>query len=307
MEIITLTFSPAYDVHVYCDRFKEGRENRVRLLSREAGGKGINISRALSNYGIKNRAVVLVGKDNLYEFEKQLAIANIDLCLIKHPGRIRENITVHTECGETRISYDSQKVPSTSLQRVKDRILFDTGCILTLTGSIPDGIPMDELKSFLTLARESGANIVIDSKSFSLKDIEEVKPWLVKPNAEEISQYLQKSISSAEDAAYAAARIATLGVENAMISLGENGAVLCCEDGIFHAMPPQANVLSTIGAGDSAIAGFISAAIKNESAEDRLRAAVAFGTAACLTEGTLPPKASEIEKTIKNIKIRKLK
>ena len=149
----------------------------------------------------------------------------------------------------------------------------------------------------------SGARVVIDSRSFTLEDIKECAPWLIKPNQEEISAYFKKDIRSLKDAEKCALELARAGVENVLISLGELGALLAVKDRVYSAEPPKIEAVSTIGAGDSMIAGFIAATASGEDERVALIRSVAFGSAACLTEGTRPPRTEDVKQIIKSIKL----
>ena len=304
MEIVTLTLSPAYDVHVYCDTFLAGRENHVKLVSKSSGGKGLNISRALSEYGIKSLAVMLLGNENCQDFENYLLGGNIIPFVLKTDGRIRENITVHTKGGEeTRISFEGFSADSSVLSSIEKELTLSVGDVITVTGSIPSGVDIGELKHYLSGLKETGVRIILDSRSLSLTDIEEIKPWLIKPNAEEISKYLGRDICDLNSAISAARELSQIGTKNVIVSLGELGAVLSADGKIFVGQAPKINAVSTIGAGDSMIAGFIAATKEEKDLTECFRYAVAFGTAACLSEGSLPPQKSTIQSLINKIQI----
>ncbi|MBR6708636.1 MAG: hypothetical protein IKL84_03040, partial [Clostridia bacterium] len=101
--ITTLTLNPAFDVHVGIDEFRAGRENLADSVKRDVGGKGINISRALSANGIENLPLVLLGQENAADFLQGLESVGLRCSVLECPGRIRENITVHPTTGpETR-------------------------------------------------------------------------------------------------------------------------------------------------------------------------------------------------------------
>lgn len=304
MAVITLTLSPAYDIHAYCDTFASERENHVRMISRDAGGKGLNISRALAEYGIKSTALIILGEENSADFENSVFDEGITVCAIKTRGRIRENLTVHTKDGkETRISFDGSPLDSSVIGELRKRLTLRRGDVLTVTGSIPAGINIESLKEYLFRLKDSGVKTVIDSRSLALSDISDIKPWLIKPNAEEISKYLGREIYDVESAIEAARQISEVGAENAIISLGEMGAVLSADGRIFVGRVPKIDTVSTIGAGDSMIAGFIAAAQSEYDISEAFIHALAFGSAACLSEGSLPPTKSNIQELIKKVEI----
>ena len=304
MKIYTLTLNPAYDIHATTDHFLPCRENLAQISSRDAGGKGVNISRALHSGGTENTAVIVLGKENGAEFRQSLAEFGLDCLYFEKEGRIRENLTLHCEkTGETRISFAGFAVDERILSEVENAMDVDNDTYITYTGRTPTGISMDSVKAFLRRLQGNGAKLVIDSKSFGLSDLLEVKPWLIKPNQEEISEYFGCEIRTLEAAAEKAKLLHDGGIENAMVSLGSDGALLVCSEGIFTAKAPEIQPVSTIGAGDSSIAGFLAAATSGKGAADRLKTAVAYGTAACLMAGTLPPSAENIQRIFAQIQI----
>ena len=295
MKIYTLTLNPAYDVHAFAKSLAINCENLAEMQSREAGGKGVNISRALCNGQIPNTAIVVLGKENGDEFKN--SISDMDCVLLEKEGRIRENLTFHLENGtETRISFSGFPVDDGILEEVFKNIVIEKDTIVTFTGRIPAGISKENAKEFLKILHKKGARIVLDSKSFTIEDIFEIKPWLIKPNQEEISDYLGCEIKTLSEVLEKASVFTEHGITNTMVTLGEQGAALLTEDKVYIATCPVIEAISTIGAGDSTIAGFLAGAYADDTAMGCLKTAVSFGTAACLTPGTLPPKKEDIEK-----------
>lgn len=305
--IYTITLNPAFDVHAFADRFEAFHENLARVESRQAGGKGINISRALVQNGVKNTAVVVLGDQNTAEFEQELAQAGVDYIALERPGRIRENLTLHcTDVPETRISFTGFAVEDGILAQIEAMLEVGQDTVVTFTGRIGDGMSLDAAKAFLARLKTKDARIVLDSRSFEMPDILQVQPWLIKPNQEEISQYLGRPVATLEDAVAAAKEFAAGGIDNVMVSMGGQGAVLVSSDGVYLAKPPKINPISTIGAGDSTVAGFVAAATAGCDTADVLKRAVAYGTAACLTEGSLPPQKNDIDMLYCQIQVQKL-
>ena len=295
MKIYTLTLNPAYDVHAFVKNLVLNCENLAQIKSREAGGKGVNISRALCNSQIPNTAIIVLGKENGDEFKN--AISAMDCVLLEKEGRIRENLTFHHENGsETRISFSGFSVDDSILEEVLNNIVIENDTIVTFTGRIPVGVSKDKAKDFLKALQGRGVRIVLDSKSFTIEDIFEIKPWLIKPNQEEISDYLGCEITTLSRVLEKAAVFTEHGITNTMVTLGDKGAALLTQDDVYIATCPVISAVSTIGAGDSTIAGFLAGAYAGETAMGCLKTAVSYGTAACLTEGTLPPRKEDIEK-----------
>ena len=304
MKIVTLTLSPAFDRFCQIDRLKPNRENLVQETFQAAGGKGINISRALHIAGISSVAVAVLGRENGAEFAAEVTGQGIELIALWQQGRIRENITITTLTGETRISFDAAEMEQKMLADMFESLQIAAGDILVVAGRLPPGITTLDILPFLKELRCKGVLLVIDSKSFSLKQLQDVAPWLIKPNEEEITQYYVGAVDSRNEALEAARELHKCGIENVMISLGAEGAVLVNAEGAFSCASPELAVRSTVGAGDNAIAGFLSAHCLGLSSAEKLKNAVAFGSAACLTDGPLPPDMPTIQQIYQKLKIQ---
>ncbi len=309
MNIVTITLNPAFDIHCFCEEFYPFCENLAKITSTDVGGKGINISRALTANGVENTAVVALGEENADEFRKSLSEYGMKVEEILVKGRIRENITLHTSATpETRISFPGFASDDSLLTRVKNIIWdkLDNNTTVTFTGSIPSGIALEAVKQMLLDIKSRGAKIVIDSKSFTLQDLIDCRPWLIKPNDEEIVEYAGSKIDSLKGAADEAEKIRRLGIENVMITLGSKGAALACEEGSFIADAPSVNAVSTIGAGDSTIAGFLVAIKSALPYSEALKTGVGYGSGACMTEGTAPPTKEDIDALLKKTLVKQI-
>ena len=306
MNIVTLTLNPAFDVHCYAQDFQPFHENLASIIANDAGGKGVNISRALTSCGVDNTALVVLGEENGDSFRRALTADSIPFREIAVAGRIRENITLHTNnAPETRISFAGFNANDGLIDRVQAELdqLLEQGDILTFTGRNPEGVSMDRVKNMLNHLRDRGVRIVLDSRSFGKEDMIDVRPWLIKPNEEEIEVYSGIEVRNFDDAKTVAESLRAQGIENVMISLGAKGAMLCCEDGCYVAHAPRLDAVSTIGAGDSSIGGFCAAAKMELAYSDMLRYAVAYGSPACMTEGTRPPRAEDVNKLLEQITV----
>lgn len=309
MKIITLTLSPAYDTHCSVDCFKPYHENIAAIDCIEAGGKGVNLSRALTFNNIDNLALIVVGNENGEVFTRRLQSDGLNFKTITTQGRIRENITLHSNNGkeETRICFNGFSLNEDILTKITDDMgTVDENTIITMTGSIPKGITVRMVCDFLTPFKEKGSKIVIDSRSFTFADLAYFKPWLCKPNVDEAALYTGIPVNGVNDGVKAATKMRAVGIENLLLSLGKDGAVLANAEGVFHASAPRIKALSTIGAGDSMIAGFIGAFANGLSTKDCLKQAVSFGCAACLEQGTRPPNPKNVEILKNQITIEKL-
>ena len=285
--VITLTLNPAFDVYYTLERLLPGKEQRAEKTGRFIGGKGINTSRALSAFGVSNRAAVLIGRDGAQEFIGLAEKEGLNLIDVSAEGAVRENITLRTESGEeTRISTDTALTDEEALESIfkKIKAAVSDGGILVFSGSLPLGADKSKVTDFLSGL--SNVKIALDSKSITEADIKKLRPWLIKPNEEE-------ALAFGDTYKTAAAYLKELGCENVMISLGEKGVFFSGSEEFFI-RAPKICARSTVGAGDSITAGFICAYLLNESERNCVRFAVAAGSAACEKEGTAPPDRDEV-------------
>ncbi len=310
MKILTLTLNPAFDIHCGTEKFLAEHENHMKSYRRHIGGKGVNVSRALHENGVKSKAFVVLGTQNSADFERELSACGIDYVPIYIKGRIRENITIHPEnAHETRISFEGCHVSPEVAGKVFDMMLplCDRDTIFSFNGRMPTGLAAHEVFPCLERVKATGAKLVIDSSSFTMDDFAAVKPWLIKPNQEEISECVGYPVETVEAAADAAHSLHEKGIENVIVSLGGEGAVLACRDGLYAVSVPKIEVVSTIGAGDSSVAGFIAAYSAGKDASECLATAVSYGSAACLTAGTNPPSREDVERIREGVRIKKLR
>ena len=301
MKIYTITLSPAYDVHATAKALALKHENLAHVKRRDAGGKGVNISRALNAHGVENEELVLLGRDNGAEFSRMLdgyGLAHVDF---ETDGRIRENITVHVKDErETRLSFRGFAAEDGVLDDVERYLLprIEAGDAVTFTGSVPTGVSHGRVMTFLSRVKARGAQLVLDSKSLTKEDLVSLRPALIKPNEEEVAAYVGYPVKTLTDALAGARALADTGIANVMVSFGGEGALLVASGHAFIARPPRITPVSTVGAGDSSIAGFLCAAQEGLSAMECLCTAVAFGTAACLTSGTEPPDPKDVARIL---------
>ena len=307
--IITVTLNPAYDLHYTISNFRPYKENIVESALVESGGKGVNISRALSNNNKANTAFVILGRENCGQFEKSLQQWGLNYIPLYVPGKIRENITIHTkDAPETRICFDNFYLNDEQLGEFFDKLsgYIQNGTIVAFSGRIPRGISTENALSFLRKVKDAGALLAVDCCSFDIEALSELRPWLIKPNEQEIESLCKRTVTTIEDALSAAKQLASVGIGHVIVSMGGKGAAYVGCGGACAATAPAITPISTIGAGDSTVAGFISGFVDGLTFTDCLKRAIAFGTAACLTDGTLPPRPEDVTRLLHEVTMQYL-
>ena len=309
--IRTITLNPCFDLHYTVPGFAAGKENLVSEISVEAGGKGVNTSRALTVNGEDNLAYIVVGDENGDAFISKMEQYGVLCRYFKVNGRLRENITIHPGVGkETRISLNTFKVPKSTFEELEAAILAEDteNMLVSFSGRIPNGLEKDDVKSFIKKLIKSGARVAVDSASFTPDDLVELHPWFIKPNEQEIENFVGETPKTLRDAADVAEKLVKKDVsETVMISLGGDGAAF--SDGAnkyILKVPKLKSPTSTIGAGDSAIGGLLAGVARGLDLTDALRLAVSYGTAACMTEGTLPPRPEDVKAVFEKTVVEKI-
>ena len=297
--ICTVTLNPAFDLHYQLPDLEVGKENYATHVSLQAGGKGINVSRVLKNAGISNTAYVVLGRENAPAFEAELRRDGVSYVPFYTNGRIRENMTLHPQNDkETRISLDTFSMQPSVLEELEEALTKAKADVLVFAGRLPRGLSKEAVLAFLTRCRARGTRLVIDSNSFTAEDLSAISPWFIKPNEEEVAAFAGETPKTLFEAATIARRMVRDGIsQNVLITLGGDGAVW--SDGtqaLGFSVPKIEHPVSTIGAGDSTVAGLLVADEKGLTGANALCLALSYGTAACFTEGTLPPHTEDVNR-----------
>lgn len=306
MNIITLTLNPAFDLHIECKDMNVGAYNTARFLRLDAAGKGVNLSRALSSYGVDNLCYMVLGREDAEEFLSPIRARGINLSYTLTDGRTRRNINVHNGNKETVIALDGPPLGEREISDMEKKIipLIDEHTVICFSGRISPTTDKTMVLSSLYRMKEAGAKFVIDSASFTLEEIISLKPYLIKPNEAEAEALTGLSVC-ADRAPGVAEAIRDMGCEYVLLTVGKGGAYLAAPGVSAYARAPEVRALSTVGAGDSAIAGFLAARANKLDDIECLRYAVAFGTSACMEEGSLPPDPCRIKEMIQRVGVVK--
>lgn len=301
MRIFTVTLNPAFDIHYEMNSLTPGTEQYARRVIREAGGKGINTARALTANGVENTAYAVIGEENAPAFLTLLEKDGVTCRPVYVPGAIRENITLHPDHQpETRISLNTFTLDPSVLNTIYDMLTADgnAGDLLSFAGRVPRGITGAQVCSFLARLSRFGFRLIVDSNSMTRAQLAEIRPWLIKPNESELTALC--GVGDPLD--QARQLVGQQAAQQVLVTLGGAGSLFCTADfAQWITVPRLENPVSTIGAGDSTIAGFLAAVRQGLPREEWAPAAAAWGTAACMTEGTRPPRPADIRKIMASV------
>ena len=302
--IVTLTANPSLDRTVnLAGPLVRGAVQRAESVISQAGGKGVNISRACVAADLPSIAVLPAAKDD--PFVHELLAAGIDCRPVPHEGDLRVNITITEPDGTTtKLNSPGPQATRPLLDELEAALVrrAESADWIVLAGSLPPGAPPEWYAELVTALRGAGARVAVDTSDAPLKALVEAlpasAPHLMKPNGEELASFtghVAEELESDPDAAAdAALDLVGRGVESVLVTLGPHGAVLVTAEGAWQATPPPTTVVSTVGAGDSSLFGYLLGDVTGREPDQRLALAVAYGSAAAGLPGTTIPHPRQV-------------
>ena len=287
--IYTITLNPALDRTLYVKKIQYDDSSRIEKEQRYAGGKGIDVSRVLTTLGIDNNALGFVGGFAGEELEGRLLNEGISSDFISISGETRTNIIINDISTGNQTVFNARGpeiTPHALMQLIHKVENLKQPDMVTISGSLPPGVNPQIYRKIIEIAKNRGATVVLDTDGDALKVGIDGHPNIIKPNIHELSRLKGMELKEMDDIIKAAKSVREQGVEIVLVSMGAKGILLAAEKEGYVASPPEVNVQNTIGAGDSAVAGFIYGLTQGKELKDALAFAVAAGTATTLKPGT---------------------
>lgn len=292
--IYTLTLNPAIDYVVQLDTpLTPGAINRTHLEVFQFGGKGINVSNVLRALGLPTTALGFIAGFTGLGLEEALQKAGLATDFIRLPeGNTRINMKLKG-AQETEINGSGPCVTEAALQALFARLdTLQKGDVLVLSGSVPHSLPEDIYGQILCRLQNKNITAVVDAAGRALTCTLPYRPFLIKPNWQELEALFGTSLSSDEEILSCARRLQEMGAGNVLVSLAGDGALLLEETGESHRLPcPTGQVVNSVGAGDSMVAGFLAGWLNTGSFSEALYLGIAAGSATAFSLG-LADKAS---------------
>lgn len=287
-QILCVSANPAIDRRIVLRHFESGEVNRAESVEPAAGGKAAHVAFAAKALGSDVRWLAFLGGADGESCRQGIEARGVATASVPIAGRTRTNLElidqssgVITEVlepgpliGDAECAAFEKKFEEEIAQRP----------IVLISGSLPNGTASSWYGELIRRAIKAGCIVFLDASGAALRDSLSAGPDLIKPNREEAGALLQRKIESLKDALEAARDLRKLGPRTAVVSLGADGAVAVGEGFALHAVPPRVEAVSTVGSGDSFLAGWAVATARALSAEESLRLAIACGTANCLAD-----------------------
>jgi 1-phosphofructokinase family hexose kinase len=303
--IVTVTLNPTLDKALAVPELRPGELHRARMLREDAGGKGINVSRALRAVGVESVITGFVGGATGRRLREALEAHGYDCRFVEVAGETRQNITLLDEAAGIYTKINEPGAAITPMDLVDLRaILLDLArpdAAFAFCGSLPPGAPEDAYAYLIDAVQSAGAYAFLDTSGAALRYGLEAEPFVLKPNAEEAAELLGRAIVG--DEGYVAAVRDLAPFAAVCLTRGADGLVFRMGDEIFLARAPLIAARSPVGAGDATLAGLLWALEDGVDLETTVRRAAACGTAAAMQEGTGVGERELVESLLPQVEV----
>lgn len=288
-DLVTVTLNPVIDKTLWVKEFTPGKTFLVDRSETVAGGKGVNVSRALLNFGITSLATGILcneGKEIYLNLLKKDRIRND---FIEAPGSLRTNVTIVSKQKEieTHLRERGPLIDPDVLNDLEKKIktLNKENSFFVFSGSLPSGLPIDSYYRLITAVKNLGTLAFLDSSGDALKEGLKAKPYFIKPNTFEVKDCLGFIPESRDDFLRAFDTFHDMGIPFVMISRGRQGILLSSGKAIVRARLEIQNPINTVGSGDASLAGGLIGIGAQLNSEDTARLACSMGGANTLVSG----------------------
>lgn len=303
-QIVTITVNPALDKTTEVDSLIPEKKLRCTEPKVDPGGGGINVSRAIKKLGGDSVAIYVAGGATGNVLKELLEKEGVRQNIVASKSPTRENIMVVDEATNNQYRFNLPGKPLNPEEYNQVLIELDNMIpkpdYIVASGSLAPSMPSDFYATIASKAKELGAKFILDTSGDALKAAAGLGVYLLKPNYNELCELTGHDKEEIADIKELAKEIVAKGFcEIAVVSLGAKGAMLISKDNIYHVQAPKVPKRSTVGAGDSLVAGITYSLSQGKSLDEALKFGVACGTAATMNHGTDLCKAEDVQKLLK--------
>ncbi len=299
MGVVTVTLNPAIDLTVILDTLQVDTVNKARAAYQTFAGKGINVGHVLRDLKVPVKATGLLGSDNQQGFVALFARLGMTDAFVRVPGTSRINAKLISSCTQsvTDVNGPGIPIPASALDALRQRlaVLAEKEDIFVLSGSLPPDVPDDFYAELVTMLKDRGKYVVLDTSDAPLRAALTAKPHMIKPNIRELADIQGGgSLDSSVIRGYAH-DLVSLGIETVVVSMGREGAMWIDARNCVKTIPPEEKVESAVGAGDSMVAGLIYGRLQGWDVRETMRFATALSVTAIgqIGVGCLDPERIE--------------
>lgn len=296
--VYTVTFNPALDYLMYVKDLQSDDIIRTENEQLYYGGKGINVSVILSRLGVENRALGFLAGFSGRQIEEMLNADRIksDFVYLEN-GYTRINVKIKSD-REIDINANGPEISNGDIEALFEKLeKLKSGDCLVLAGSIPKTLPDNIYEKILDRLGGREIEFVVDATGDLLKNVLKYKPFMVKPNHHELGEIFSAEIKTLEDIKKYGKKLQMMGAKNVLVSRGKDGAALLDQNGEIHTTENvPGKLVSSVGCGDSMVAGFIAGYCKTKDFDLALRLGSACGNATAFSQNLATKE--EIEKML---------
>lgn len=308
--IATVTLNVAIDKRYVIENFKLGTVMRVKECNYTAGGKGLNVSRVAKLMGEDVTATGFIGGHAGEYVAEKLGQTGVKSNFIKIDDESRSCINFFDEASgkQTEFLEPGANVKPEDIDKFLTKLpsIIEGSNVVAISGSVPRGVDTGIYADIIKIVKDKGKKVILDTSGELLKKGIKACPTMIKPNTDEIKALLGVEIDNRAQLIDAAKQLHDSGIPVVVISLGKDGALIVCDDGVFQGITPDIKVVNTVGCGDSMVAAFAVGFARNYSIEDTIKTAMAISTANALRVETGYFLQEDYDRLIKQVEVKKL-
>lgn len=283
--IYTLTLNPAIDYYMSIENFQLGSLNLLEEGYTLPGGKGINVSKVLKNFSVESKALGFVGGFTGDYIKKHLNEYEIESDFIELQENTRINIKLKTKDSETEIAGKSPTISKENIEELLKKFEeIKKDDVVILSGSVPNSISKSIYADIIKLLPKD-CKVILDTRGLHFVEGLKEGVFLTKPNNHELEEFFNRKLNNIEEIIQAGKDLQALGSKNVLISLGKDGSILITEKEVYIGNAPQGKLISSVGAGDSMVAGVVYGIAKGMTLEDSYKYGIASGSSTAFSEG----------------------
>lgn len=306
----TVYLNPTIDKTIYLERLQVGGTNRPTKVVVDGAGKAVNVAMVLSALGAKIKCIGYVYDQDSQVLLDRLAHGKIANEFLVRKGASRTNVKIFDEEKReiTEINESGQSIDAKFMDQITQLVQKYAGQFpyMVFAGSLPPGAPKSLYRDLIQLASQQGTRCILDAEGEALELGLAAKPYLIKPNIDELNMLLGTEVKEIPEILKACRQIIQGGVSVVAVSMGGKGALICDAQEAYQAQPLSVEVRSTVGAGDSMVAGMVYGFQQGGGIEEALRIGVACASGSITLEGTQLVSREIFEELYPQIKIQKI-
>jgi 1-phosphofructokinase len=306
LKVVTVTLNPALDLTGSLSVLHKGNVNLLDTSSLHPAGKGVNVAKVLAELGAEVTVTGLLGVDNQAPFVQLFDSLNITDKFIRVEGATRINVKIVEKSGQVSdLNFPGVTVKEDEIKQLEQTLftLANSHDVFVIAGSLPQGVSTKQLACWIDILQKMGKKVFFDSSNNALVAGIEAAPYLIKPNDEELSAIVAQTLNTTEEITAAAEKLHRKGCENVVISLGEKGVLWLNDTGWLQSIPQKMDVVSTVGAGDTLVAGLCWAELNQWEKAHGLSFATALAAYAVTQIGVGVEDIKKVQAMRENIQI----